>query len=213
MESKKTIKPLIILSVIAILFNLARLEIWGTTNILYITWILLLAWIPYLIYVYLIRKDVSINYFIPIFIVWLLFFPNAPYLVTDISHIVLSSPTLLWYDSLLYFFFGWIGLFLGVLSLFKVHQYLRGHLNYMLSEIFVFIICAISSFGVYIGRFERFNSWDILFHPLQLMRHFFYVLINFTHGGTPLLFVFVFTVFMYSVYKTVYVFSEQNKNV
>ena len=206
MENKKITKSLLALSVIAVIFNLARLEIWGTTNTLYLIWNLFLAWIPYIISLYFIKKDTSVNYFIPIFIVWLLFFPNAPYLVTDVLHIVSSSSALLWYDSLLFFFFGWIGLFLGMLSLFRVHQYLRAHLNYILSEISVFIICIISSLGVYIGRFERWNSWDIFVHPIELIRHFFYISIDFTHGGVPLMFVVVFTIFMYSVYKTMYVF-------
>jgi uncharacterized membrane protein len=197
-----------LLSIIAVIFNLARLEVWGTSNLLFLIWNLFLAWIPYMISLYFIRKDTSINFFIPVFIIWLLFFPNALYLVTDVLHIVSSLPALLWYDTLLFFFFGWIGLFLGMLSLFKIHQYLRGHLNYILSEISIFIICVISSFGVYLGRFERFNSWDILIHPLQLVRHFFYILINFTHGGTPLMFVFVFTIFMYSIYKTMYAFWD-----
>jgi uncharacterized membrane protein len=209
MENKKITKSLLLLSVIAVIFNLARLEVWGTSNLLYLIWNLFLAWIPYLISVYLIRKNTSINYFIPLFFVWLLFFPNAPYLVTDVLHIVSSSPALLWYDSLLFFFFGWIGLFLGMLSLFRIHQYLKLHLNYYFSEIAVFIICVISSFGIYLGRFERWNSWDIFIHPLQIIRHFFYFLIDFTHGGTPLMFVLVFTVFMYSVYKTMYLFLSR----
>ncbi len=205
MERKNTTKPLIILSVFAIIFNLARLDVWGTTNLLYLIWNLFLAWIPYIISLFFVKKETSINYFIPIFLVWLLFFPNAPYLVTDVLHLTAGSPAL-WYDSLLFFFFGWIGLFLAMLSLFQMHQYLKGHLNYFLSELSVLVICAIASFGVYLGRFERFNSWDILVHPIQLIRHFFYVLINFTQGGVPLMFVLIFTIFMYAVYKTMYTF-------
>ena len=206
MKTGKITKMLLIISFIATLFNLARLDIWGTTNLLYLIWNLVLAWIPYLISLFFIKKDTPKKYFIPLFILWFLFFPNAPYLVTDVLHIVASSPTLLWYDSLLFFFFGWIGLLLGMLSLFQVHQYLKGHLNYFFSEISVLGICLVSSFGIYLGRFERWNSWDIFVSPFQLMRHSLDLSTSFTHTGTSLVFVVIFTIFIYSVYKTTYVF-------
>lgn len=205
MEIKKTTKMLVLVSVIAVFFNLARLDVWGTANLLYLIWNLFLAWIPYIISSFFIKKDTPIKFFIPAFLVWLLFFPNAPYLVTDVLHISAGSPVL-WYDSLLFFFFGWIGLFLGMLSLFQVHQYLKMHLNYFFSEISILGICFISSFGIYLGRFERWNSWDMFINPLVLVRHFFNLSINIIHSGVPLMFVIVFTVFMYSVYKTMYAF-------
>ena len=206
MESKKITEPLIFLSIVAIVFNLARLDAWGTSNLLYLIWNLFLAWVPYVISLFFIKKDTRIRYFIPIFFVWLLFFPNAPYLVTDVLHIVSSSAVLLWYDSLLLFFFGWIGLFLGMLSLFHVHIYLKAHLNYFFSEVSIFLICFVSSFGIYLGRFERWNSWDVFLNPTELVKNSFNISTSLAHTGTPLIFVVVFTIFMYSVYRTMYVF-------
>ena len=206
MEGKKTTEPLILLSFIAIVFDLARLDVWGTTNLLYLIWNLFLAWVPYLISLFFIKKNMSVKYFIPIFLVWLLFFPNALYLVTDSLHIFSSLPALLWYDSLLLFFFGLIGLLLGTLSLFRIHQYLKNHLNYFFSEISVFLTCLLASFGIYLGRFERFISWDVFLNPNQLIKNSFNISTNLAHTGTPLMFVVVFTVFMYSIYRTMYVF-------
>ena len=207
MKIQKTTRSLILVSIVAIVFNLARLEVWGVTTLLYLIWNLFLAWVPYVISLYFIRKDISVNRFIPVFIVWFLFFPNAPYLVTDVIHIASGSPAL-WYDSLLFFFYGWIGLFLGIVSLLRVHEYLKLHLNYILSEISIFCICFISSLGIYLGRFERWNSWDVFLNPLVLIRRLFNLSINLTHTGTPLMFVFVFTVFTYVVYRTVYIFLD-----
>ena len=87
METKNITRSLVLISIIAIVFNLARLDVWGTTNLLYLIWNLFLAWIPYLISLFFIKKETPVKYFIPIFIVWLLFFPNAPYLVTDVLHL------------------------------------------------------------------------------------------------------------------------------
>ena len=205
METKNITRSLVLISIIAIVFNLARLDAWGTTNLLYLIWNLFLAWVPYVISLFFIKKETPVKYFIPIFIVWILFFPNAPYLVTDVLHLASPSPAL-WYDSLLFFFFGWIGLFLGMLSLFRVNEYLKTHLSYFFSEISVLGICLISSFGVYLGRFARWNSWDIFIHPLSVYRDFFSLPADLTQTGVPLMFVLVFTVFMYFVYKTMYVF-------
>jgi uncharacterized membrane protein len=207
MENKKITRTLIIVSIVAIVFNLARLDLWGTTNLLYLIWNLFLAWVPYVISLFFIKKDTPLNHFIPLFLIWLLFFPNAPYLVTDVLHIVSISHVLLWYDSLLLFFFGWIGLFLGVLSLFHIHRYLKEHINYFVSEIVIFLICFISSFGMYLGRFERWNSWDVFINnPFVLSRHLFNISIGVAQAGTPRMFVIFFTIFVYSVYRTVYVF-------
>lgn len=205
MKIKKITRILIEISFIVVIFNIARLDLWGTTNLLFLIWNLFLAWIPYIISSFFIKKDTSIYKFTLFFIFWLLFFPNAPYLTTDTLHLVSSLPSSLLYDSLLLFFFGWIGLLLGMLSLFHIHQYLKNHLSNLISELFIFIICFISSFGVYLGRFERWNSWDIFINPVYLIRDSFYILTDFAHMGNSLLFIIFFTIFMYSVYKTIYV--------
>ena len=211
MKINKITQSLILISIIAVVFNLARLDIWGTSDLLYLIWNLFLAWIPYIISSCFIKKDISTIRFITFFILWLLFFPNAPYLVTDVLHIAGRLSPLLWYDSLLFFFFGWIGLFLGILSLFHIHQYLKNHLSNLTSEIIIFAICFISSFGVYLGRFERWNSWDVFINPLQLVKHSFDVSNGLIYMiGTPLAFMCVFTVFMYLVYRAIYVLIAEN---
>lgn len=205
MKIGKITRILIIISLVVIILDIARLDLYSTTNLLYLIWNLFLAWIPYLISLFFIKKDTPRNSFILFFIFWLLFFPNAPYLVTDTLHIVSSLPSSLLYDSLLLFFFGWIGLLLGMLSLFHIHQYFKNHFSYLISELIVLAICFVSSFGVYLGRFERWNSWDIFINPVYLIRDSFDILTDFAHMGNFLLFIAVFTVFMYSVYKTTYV--------
>jgi uncharacterized membrane protein len=205
MKVNKITKTLLLVSAVAIVLDFARLDLWGTTNLLYLIWNLFLAWIPYIISLYFIKKDMLVNRFVVFFIFWLLFFPNAPYLVTDVLHIVSSLPPLLWYDSLLLFFFGWIGLILGMLSLFQIHQYLRIHMSRFFSELIILAICFVSSFGVYLGRFERWNSWDIFINPFHLIKDSFFISTALIHPGTQFIFIFIFTVFIYSSYKTIYV--------
>lgn len=201
------------MSVVAVIFSLARLDLFGLANPLYLIWNLFLAWIPYIISLCFIKKDTSIRRFISLFIFWLFFFPNAPYLVTDIIHIVSNSSSSIWYDGLLFFFFGWIGLLLGMLSLFHIHQYFKNYFSYLISELIVFAICFVSSFGVYLGRFERWNSWDVFVNPVHLIKDSFYISTGLAYTENPLLFVIVFTIFMYSAYKTVYILvNERDKS-
>ena len=213
MKIRKITQSLILLSVVAVVLDLARLDIWGTTDLLYMVWNLFLAWIPYIISLYFIKKDMRVSRFVILFIIWFLFFPNAPYLVTDVLHIAERLSPLLWYDSLLFFFFGWIGLFLGMLSLLRIHQYLKVHFSYLISEILIFAICLVSSFGVYLGRFGRWNSWDAITNPLELVRHSFNFSTSLTHAGTLLMFVGIFTVFMYSIYRTIFALINENLQI
>lgn len=210
MKVSKITRSLILVSVVVIIFDVARLDLWGTTNLLYLIWNLFLAWIPYIISLYFIKKDMPVNRFIILFFLWLLFFPNAPYLVTDVLHIVSSLPSLLWYDSLLLFFFGWIGLLLGMLSLLHIHQYLKTRLNYLISELIIFSVCLVSSFGVYLGRFGRWNSWDIFINPFNLIKDLFYIFTGLARAGNSLLFIIIFTIFVYSTYKTVCVLIDNH---
>ncbi len=205
MKNRKITQILIVVSIIAVVFDLARLDLLGMTTPLYLIWNLFLAWIPYIISLYFIKKETSVKVFIPLFIFWILFFPNAPYLVTDVMHIVSSPSILVWYDSLLFFFFGWIGLLLGMISLFHIHQYFKNHLSILISEFIVIVICFVSSFGVYLGRFERWNSWDLFLNPFNLIKQSVNVSADLINAGTPLIFVGIFGIFMYSVYKMVYI--------
>ncbi len=208
----KITKTLLGISIVAVFFNIAYSGFSFRGGIIYLVWNLFLAWVPYIISSNFIKKEISLRKIIPIFLVWMIFFPNAPYLVTDIIHTVSSHPNVLWFESLLFFFYGWVGLLLAMLSLSHIHSYLKKHFSKIKSEISIFIICLISSFGIYLGRYERWNSWDLFLNPLGLMKHSLNISTSITHTFTPYLFIFVFSIFLYSIYKTISVlmFLDQN---
>ena len=118
-------------------------------------------------------------------VMWCLFFPNAPYLVTDLIHIAhLSFSTrgeeLALYPWLTLMQVG-ISLFLattmGLWSLSVVHRALQRRCGSVLGWMAVGLICAASGYAVYLGRFLRLNSWDVL-QPIRLLRH----MLQFTNG-------------------------------
>ncbi len=102
-------------------------------------------------------------------LLWLLFFPNAPYLVTDLMHLQPLGNVPIWYDAILLFAFALTGLLLGFLSLYFMQTMVLQRFGRTASWGFVLVTVGLSSFGVYIGRFLRFNSWDVFTNPLHLI--------------------------------------------
>ena len=100
---------------------------------------------------------------------WLLFLPNAPYLLTDIVRLGSSSHIPIWYDLILVISFAWTGTLLGLASLYLMQQIVRRIAGIGVSWLFAVVVVALSGFGVYLGRFPRFNSWDLFTSPLELL--------------------------------------------
>ncbi len=98
-------------------------------------------------------------------LLWLLFFPNAPYMLTDFIHLQESPTTPLWYDGLMLSSFAWTALLLGFFSLYLMQEVWRRAAGSAVGWLGVVGVLALGSFGVYIGRFIGFNSWDALLHP------------------------------------------------
>ena len=101
--------------------------------------------------------------------VWLLFFPNAPYILTDLFHLRLNLAMPMWFDLLLVLSFAWAGLLFGFLSLWDIEQFLSRFIKRKYVTILSIILLFLGSFGIYIGRYLRWNSWDIISQPFALM--------------------------------------------
>jgi uncharacterized membrane protein len=100
---------------------------------------------------------------------WLLFFPNAPYILTDILHLQPQVGVPLWYDLILLVTFAWTGAFLGLVSLYLMQSLVRRATGTRGSWVFTLAVLGLTGFGVYLGRFPRWNSWDLLTDPLSLL--------------------------------------------
>jgi uncharacterized membrane protein len=137
----------------------------------FLVWNLVLAWVPLVLALAAYacaKRGVSVGT-AAFGILWLLFFPNAPYLLTDFIHLQETPTTPLWYDALMLASFAWTGLLLGYASLYLM-QMIWDRAVGALSWLGVVAVLALASFGVYVGRFLRFNSWDALVRPLRLTK-------------------------------------------
>lgn len=102
------------------------------------------------------------------FAVWLLFLPNAPYIVTDFMHLRDRPPIPLWYDVLLLLSCAGAGLLLGYASVMIVHRIITRHYGVVAGWTTALLALLLSAFGIYLGRFLRWNSWEALTDPLPL---------------------------------------------
>jgi uncharacterized membrane protein len=141
---------------------------------LHLLWNLFLAWLPFLsaLAAYnLYKRQSRLNWLViaACAAAWLLFFPNAPYVVTDLGHLYPREGVPFWYDLLLVATFVWTGLFLGLVSLYLMQTLVRNTAGPAAGWAFALGVVGLSSFGVYLGRFRRWNSWDVLFSPWELL--------------------------------------------
>jgi len=182
----------------------------GTTTFLFLIWNLILAWIPYWISLAvapLYERSRSLLLTSGLLLIWLLFLPNAPYILTDLLHLRMRAPIPFWYDLMLLISFAWTGLLLGIISLYEVHRFIAKQWSRLAGWMIVIICIILSGLGVYIGRFLRWNSWDIVTQPFELIHDLLNILMapqSFNGSGS----IIVFAAFFLLSYLTFFSFLE-----
>ena len=144
----------------------------GNTSDEGLLWNLVLAWIPYVLAVAVYRRFRRGSARAPLVVgglLWLLFFPNAPYVITDLNYLRDLHGAPLWYETLLTSTAAIAGLALGFASLYLMQAVVRRLAGAVNAWFFVLGALTLSSFGVYLGRFQRWNSWDVLVRPEALL--------------------------------------------
>lgn len=146
-----------------------RMMYTGELYFAFLVWNLFLAWLPFLfaVIVYRFRRQQIVAGAVGV--LWLLFLPNAPYLMTDLIHLYPWGNVPFWYDAVMLFVFALTGLMLGLVSLYLLHAVVAGQYGTRIGWAFALAASALSGLGVYIGRFLRWNSWDIFTSPLRVV--------------------------------------------
>lgn len=187
---------------------LARIAYTGKLTFVSLIWNLFLACIPYLITQFLCSKPQWIlkkGIFIFFFLLWLIFIPNSFYILTDLFHLAdrqndYQAPQ--WYDLALILSFAWNGLLLGILSVRQMEKITQLFISNSNELLFLYPIMWLNALGVYVGRYLRYNSWDVLTDPFQLFRDIANILLH------PLAFryawgmIFCFSILMTLMYTT-----------
>ena len=170
---------------------------------LYLVWNLFLAWVPLLLALHIEERHRRAGKrgwkFWTTALGWLLFFPNAPYIFTDITHVKRATMGRWWTDLTIILLFAVIGLVLAFISLHRMQALVSRRRGRLAGWVFVFAIALLSGFGVYLGRFERWNSWDVLVNPLGLLADSF----NWVHRHSAK-FSLLFGMFLFTAYALLY---------
>ena len=157
--------------------ELLRILHTGKPMFLWLIWNLFLAYVPFWLSTWLTMRRTAPGrrplrgLDLVLLLVWILFIPNSFYILTDLYHLIdcrdIRIPS--WFDLSLIFSFAWNGLLLGVLSVRQMEKLSLPFIGQGWGRLFVYLVMGLSALGVYAGRYLRFNSWDILTNPFQLM--------------------------------------------
>ena len=179
---------LAIISFSSFLLSLFRVYLTGSGLFLFLNWNLFLAFIPWLFTTIIIIKPNLQKKKLVLFgllFLWALFFPNALYILTDLFHLRVSSLMPIWFDLVLILSFAWTGLLFGFLSLIDIEKLLAEYTNTKIISFISVFLLFVASFGIYIGRYLRWNSWDLIISPFSLLYDISDRIINpFAHPGT-----------------------------
>ena len=160
------------LTLFCLTFSMVRFVYTDTRMFLFLNWNLFLASISWVLTTLLILKPrlrQSKFSLFALLCVWLLFFPNAPYILTDLFHLRLKLAMPVWFDLILILSFAWAGLLFGFLSLWDIELFLSRFIKRKYITSLSITLLFLGSFGIYIGRYLRWNSWDIISQPFALM--------------------------------------------
>lgn len=154
----------------------ARVFVTHQLTFVFLLWNLFLALIPFGLSTMLglSAGQLRRRLLLPVGVVWLLFFPNAPYILTDLFHLEARPGVPYWYDLGLILSCAWNGLMLAYASLLEMQSIVQRRLGAITGWAFVLLASVLSGFGIYLGRYLRYNSWDILTNPITL----FYDILN-----------------------------------
>lgn len=170
---KLNIYPYLFLAMsFSVMLSMCRYYMSGRVTYVFLVWNLILAFVPFVVSEVMKYLDFSTkkSLFWMLLGLWLLFFPNAPYIMTDLFHLKPKVGAPFWYDLMLLLSYSFNGFFLGFLSLMSIEKQVTILYGKTLSNIIAFISLIACSIGVYVGRYLRWNSWDVFTKPFSLFQ-------------------------------------------
>lgn len=192
------------------LFSL-RVAWTGGLSFWFLNWNLFLAWIPLACAAGAVAlqgptREPRLGV-IPLLAIWLLFFPNAPYILTDLLHLAPRQGVPLWFDLLMLLSFAWNGLILGFASLWIVQGLVRRWYGWIAGWAAAAICLFAAAAGIYLGRFERWNSWDLIVQPAPLLRSIAHGLLDPTQHLKAIVIVVLLAAILGMMYLTLALFA------
>lgn len=175
----------------------------GSLLYMFYPWNIFLAAVP-VFFSHLLKKQTQFNWKTTLyFMCWLLFFPNAPYILTDVFHFEYRSPVPPWFDLALVLSGAWTGMVLCIVSLIQIERFLCNFIQGKYRTAAMFGLMILGGFGMYMGRYERYNSWDIVTQPASISSFLYTRIVYPFEHVTVWLFTLVFGLFIALIYFSV----------
>ncbi len=211
-ETAVPVFTLIFASGVSISLVFARIAWTGKMRYAFLIWNLFLAWMPLLLallaedrYRSNSRRDWR---FLTLTGMWLLFFPNAPYIFTDVIHLRSAFFAHFWVDLTLILLCAFTGLVVGFVSLYIMQSVVTRMLGRWFGWCFIAVVAGLSGFGIYLGRFLRLNSWDIVARPLKLWQGIGGMITDTSLSSRSLALPILFGTFVFVAYVTLYALTH-----
>lgn len=167
----RRLMPAFLLSVLALSLLAARIAWLGDLDRAFLAWNLALAWAPLGLDALASRHLRERSHFAPLTVAaWWLFFPNAIYLVTDLIYAGAERGALRFYDAAMLGAFAFAGAALAIVTLERMRERVRERAGEPAAWCFAAAVWLTTGIGVWLGRVRRWNSWDALFSPLDVLR-------------------------------------------
>ncbi|WP_339626828.1 DUF1361 domain-containing protein [uncultured Winogradskyella sp.] len=204
----KTLTLITVALAFSVIVLMVRMKLNKSFFFLFLVWNVFLAIIPYAITMYLTSlqkiSKLSLGFW---FLAWLAFLPNAPYIVTDLIHIKIGNNAMLWLDVLVILSFALSGLFLFYLSIIDMQGIISKNFKRVPVTSATTVILFLCGFGVYLGRFLRYNSWEIISQPQYLISDIISIISSPFQNYDAWLFTLGFGLFLvigFWMFKTIY---------
>ncbi len=172
-----------------------------------LVWNLILAWVPVGFALLAWRLKASRSALLICGFLWLLFFPNCGYLLTDLVHLRERPPVPFWFDLVLIQSFISLGLLLGFVSLYKMQDLVANFYGRKVSWLFVLLVIGLTGFGIYLGRIQRWNSWDLFVSPIDLFADIFRLMFR-PHRRTVGIYSLLYAGFFFATYACLYLLTH-----
>ncbi len=212
---RETAMPMLALtfaSATSVALVVARMIWTGRLGYSFLVWNLFLAWLPMMFALLACERYQSTSgrdwRFLGLAGAWLLFFPNAPYIFTDLIHLTTRYYPQFWVDLSLILLCALTGMVLGFVSMYLMQAVVERILGRAAGWLFIAAVAALSGFGIYLGRFMRFNSWDVVFKPRQLYRGIGSWVADPLANSNSLAFPLLFGTFLFITYLMLYALTH-----
>ncbi len=201
-------QTLITITGVMILLFILKYALFEDTSFLFMLWNVVLAWIPLLaLFIIAALPEGVMGRLIGaiLYIVWFFFYPNTPYLLTDLIHLRnmdIGFNTMViqqWIKYTILLLGAYLGILLSFYGLYPIYSKLRDGVGKSLTNIITVLFFIISAFGIYLGRFRRLNSWEIITNPMRVVNHAIQSL-----KGSSLSFILLFALIQFLIFYSLY---------